>query len=531
MRITRVRVVVQTVAFSLFLLFVGVTSYGALKGFPVSGFMELDPLVGVGSAIASRHVYHHVIYSLVLIAATILLGRVFCNWLCPMGILMQLSGRLFWRGANGRQRIDGNRYRRLYGLKYAILAFILVAAAFGSLQNGLLDPTPTMHRSFTVAVLPLLDMLTERVYVRPHAHQFAWLVGALFAFFIGMNAVIPRFYCRVLCPLGAFLGVLSRFSLWRIERDVARCTDCDLCLKACEGACDPHSALRQAECFTCLNCLDDCPEGALRYAWLPAAQPTPDGGGEVTGADVDRRAVAFGGLAGVLCYGLARSTGDVDRNFQPQVIRPPGSTEEPEFLARCIKCEQCLRVCPTNVLQPALFEAGLEGLWTPIMNMRMGYCELNCTLCGQVCPTGAIQRISIEQKRGLGAFADLGRVKTGTAFYDRGRCLPWAMDTPCVVCQEVCPVSPKAIYTREHRTTDRWGQPLVLQRPYIDPNRCIGCGICEHECPVVDRRAVYVTAVGETRSKERSLLLRDSGNAAPPPTKGASAGRESDAAG
>ena len=180
---------------------------------------------------------------------------------------------------------------------------------------------------------------------------------------------------------------------------------------------------------------------------------------------------------------------------------------EPEFLERCIKCDQCIRVCPTNVLQPAMMESGIEGIWTPVMNMRMGYCELNCTLCGQVCPTGAIQKISIEQKLGLREFADLGAVKTGTAFYDRGRCLPWAMDTPCVVCEEVCPTSPKAIYSREVEVTTRYAETIRLRQPYVDPVVCIGCGICEYECPVRDQRAIRVTAVGETRSTDRTLLL------------------------
>jgi len=219
-----------------------------------------------------------------------------------------------------------------------------------------------------------------------------------------------------------------------------------------------------------------------------------------------RRAV-LGGLLGFSFFGFARSSGDSDRNFNKNVIRPPGSVEEKEFLARCIKCDQCIRVCPTNVLQPALLTAGVEGIWTPILNNRLGYCELNCTLCGQVCPTGAIQRITIEEKTGVGPFAAQGPVRTGTAFYDRGRCLPWAMDTPCLVCQEVCPVSPKAIYSKEVTVTKRDGTKITLGQPYVDPSKCIGCGICEHECPVVDEAAIRVTAIGETRSRERRLLM------------------------
>jgi formate hydrogenlyase subunit 6/NADH:ubiquinone oxidoreductase subunit I len=165
-------------------------------------------------------------------------------------------------------------------------------------------------------------------------------------------------------------------------------------------------------------------------------------------------------------------------------------------------------VCPTNVLQPAGFEAGLEGLWTPVLDMERGYCELNCTLCGQVCPTGAIQPISLDAKTGRGEFAAQGPVRLGTAFYDRGRCLPWAMDTPCVVCEEVCPVSPKAIFTREETVTRRDGSKITLKRPYVDPSLCIGCGICQNVCPVEDLAAVRVSPIGETRSRERRLMLR-----------------------
>ena len=189
--------------------------------------------------------------------------------------------------------------------------------------------------------------------------------------------------------------------------------------------------------------------------------------------------------------------------------------EEKDFLERCIKCDQCIRACPTNVLQPALMESGLEGIWTPILNMKIGFCEVNCTLCGQVCPTGAIQRITIEEKTGIGPFVKEGPIKLGTAFYDHGRCLPWSMETPCVVCEEVCPVSPKAIYSREVTIIKRDGNPITLRRPYVDPALCIGCGICEHECPVTDEAAIRVSAVGETRSRDRRLLMDGGVTSAP----------------
>ncbi|MEL7371629.1 MAG: 4Fe-4S dicluster domain-containing protein, partial [Myxococcota bacterium] len=231
---------------------------------------------------------------------------------------------------------------------------------------------------------------------------------------------------------------------------------------------------------------------------------------EIASPAVPKRRWIFAGVAGVLAYPFLRLSKAVNaRGFHEKAIRPPGSVAEAEFLERCIKCDQCINVCPTNVLQPSSLEqGGLEGLWTPVMDFSVGFCQLNCTLCSEVCPTGAIQKTPLEKKLGTAAYAEQGPVRVGTAFFNRGRCLPWAMETPCVVCEEVCPVTPKAIGTYDVEV-EKWdGTKVTLNRPYMRPELCIGCGICEHECPVVDDAAVYVTAIGESRSLDRQLLLK-----------------------
>lgn len=521
LRITRWRVLSQAFFFGLFLFFIYVTWFSRLQGYPVSLFLEVDPLVGVATLIATHTVYRHLLWSLWLIIPTLLLGRWFCNWMCPYGTLHQFTGWLF----NTRRNLDKlaiNRYRTIYQFKYIILIIFIGLAAFGALQIGLLDPICIMYRTFTTTIAPATDLAAGHGVFKPGTAEQrvfygAWFVGAIMLGLVGMNLVIPRFFCRVLCPLGAFLGFLSRFSLWRIDRDVTRCTDCNLCLAHCEGASDPQAALRKSECFVCFNCLDDCPEDALSFRFLPVTKPAlpkpalsrqPDT--ERLWPDLSRRRLLLAGVAGVLAYPFLRLSAAVNpRSFDKKAIRPPGSVAEDEFLERCIKCDQCLNVCPTNVLQPAtLRQAGLEGLWTPVMDMRIGFCQLNCVLCSEVCPTGAIQKISLEKKLGLAEFAAVGPIRLGTAFFNQGRCLPWAMETPCVVCEEVCPVSPKAIGTYDEQIK-RWdGTVVTLNKPYMRPELCIGCGICEHECPVADDKAVYVTAVGESRSKDRSLLLR-----------------------
>jgi polyferredoxin len=545
----KIRRAYEALFLGLFLFFLFITDLRYLKGWPVSLYLEATPLVAVATALTTHTIYRNLVWGLVIIAITMMLGRVWCNWMCPFGILHHFFG---WIGnrRNTKQMIEVNRYRKIYAIKYYILAVMIAMASLwiiptaidapgqiwgayqgaelrqtgfarvmaavetgisrsaeehkrtnSTLQIGLLDPIALTVRSMTTSVLPSVHKASELVYTEPREYWQAWVVGLIFIGFLVANWWIPRFFCRVVCPLGALLGIFSKFALWRIDRDPVRCTDCDLCLKSCEGASDPQGDLRKSECFVCLNCIDDCPHDALSFRFLPRKAS------EVAYPAVGRRELVLSGLFGLLFFPMTRLSGGVRKNFQRGVIRPPGSVAEDEFLRRCIKCDQCIRVCPTNVLQPALFEAGLEGLWTPIMISKMGWCELNCTLCSQVCPTGAIREISIAEKLGIGPFEGKGPVKTGTAFYNQGRCLPWAMDTSCVVCEEVCPVSPKAIFTRNVEVTDRWGATIELKRPYIDPVKCIGCGICEHECPVKDDPAVYVTAIGESRSKDRSLLL------------------------
>ncbi len=485
--------------FALFLLLLYLTDFSRMKGFETALLLELDPLTAIAAFLTSGTFYLGLLLALLILVPTLFLGRFFCSWVCPLGIANQFLGWL-WHGLRPHQQYDQNRYRRSYRIKYYILAALLVLALFGSLQVGLLDPIALMVRSFTVAVFPALNQGGADIYLTQPIFNGAALVAvALIVILLG-NRFLPRFFCRVLCPLGALLGVLSRRAPLRIQRDVDKCIDCDKCLKSCQGGCDPHQELRVSECHVCMNCIEDCPTQALHFG-LPKERSSRH-----QPLDINRRRLVETGVATAIMFPMLRSSLAANSAPTAAAIRPPGSLAEEEFLGRCIKCAACMRICPTNVLQPALLESGVEGLWTPILINKLGYCEHHCTLCGQACPTGAIRRISVEEKVGAPPFEK--PIKLGTAFYDHGRCLPWAMHTECIVCEEMCPTSPKAIWYKKVPIATRDGGTIELKQPYVDPRLCIGCGICENKCPVEDMAAIRVSSVGETRSTENQMILK-----------------------
>jgi polyferredoxin len=513
--------------------------------YPVEIFFSFDPFAALITFLSSHTVYRSMLLALVTVAVTVALGRVFCGWVCPMGTLHHILGWLLpSRRGRGAVRIAANRTRPVrQRVKYYLLYASLGAAVAGSAIGGMLDPISVAVRSIGLAILPAVsyvtgrglgaatdtnvrtvqnasdtvqDALTRYVFGPQQVHYHgAWLIGVLVVALLLMNRFIPRFWCRVLCPLGGLLGLLSRFSLFGMRKDESKCTDCNLCLLHCQGADSPQGGAkwRQDECHMCLNCENACPEDVIKFGFLPnRANVTRK-------PDTVRRTALATVAAGAAFVPLSRITDRLDVNYNSRMIRPPGSLEERAFLEKCIRCGECMKVCPNNALHPAMFEGGIEGLWTPILIPRIGYCEHSCVLCGQVCPTGAILKITEQDKLGIGK----PPIKLGTAFYDHGRCLPWAMQIPCIVCEEFCPTSPKAIWVEDVEAPMRdskhgadHAEPVMktvkLQRPRVDPSLCIGCGACEKVCPVVDQPAIYVTSVGETRSKANRILLDTKGD-------------------
>jgi polyferredoxin/Pyruvate/2-oxoacid:ferredoxin oxidoreductase delta subunit len=508
----------QALFLLLFLfLFIQTESKGSDDlGYPIRLFLDFDPLILVTTLLSAHAAAPAFALSILTIVITILFGRVFCGWVCPMGTLNNLAGSL-------RSSRPSPVSLRWYRIKYYILVATLASALFSLQPVGIMDPLSLLIRSLSVSIYPLFNYgvrsvfdavfqanpfgiaaVTEPVYTAlkktvlsfdQSVYRQGVFIGLLFCAVLSLNLIEKRFWCKYLCPLGAFLGILSRGSPFK--RAVSEgCTSCGACTSVCQGNASPElkEQWRDTECLVCRNCDDVCPQNAVRFGFgrkRPAAA-----------MDLGRRQVILSALSGIAVVPMLRTVPVTKPGAQdPVLLRPPGSLPESDFLKRCVKCGECMKVCITNGLQPAFLEAGLEGIWSPVLVPRIGYCEYRCTLCGQVCPTGAIERLHLEKK---------ARIRIGLAMIDKGRCLPWTHSRPCIVCEEVCPTPKKAIWLEEARVRDRQGKIVTVKQPHVDLELCIGCGICEAKCPVAGKPAIYVTNTGESRSEDNQLLLSPS---------------------
>ncbi len=504
-----VRRAVQIVAlvFFIYLLFAALQRRAA---FPYADFFfRLDPLAALGTMLAARQWLPHLALAVVTAGAALVAGRVWCGWICPLGTLL---GWFRFRAAlQAATRVPP----RLRSVKYVLLVVIVVMAALGSMTLLVLDPIALLTRGFTTSLIPGFDYVVGAVestlvgwgpgsgvvtwveahfrgtvlpVYQPHYAQGAAIFLACL-FIVLLNVLAERFWCRYLCPLGALLGLIAKVQALRpLVGD--GCSGCNACVRACRaGAIEgiPPGAggggeaagarVVTSECTMCLDCLVACPEREALSFGL-ALKPGP-----WAAYDPGRRqflaAAAIGvGTVALLGTSVARAV------KAPGLIRPPGARDEGAFLSRCLRCSECMKVCPTSGLQPSLGQGGLEAIWTPVLASRLGYCDYSCTACGHVCPSGAIPKLDLDTKR---------KQVLGVAVIDRNRCLPWASSTPCIVCQEMCPISNKAIVLSDrHLITRPDGTKDYLARPEVVPKRCIGCGICEYKCPLEGTSAIVV---------------------------------------
>ena len=444
-------------------------------------FFRFDPLILIVVSIALRAIASASLVALVVVAATLVFGRFFCGFVCPLGTALDAGG-LFVRPRRER----ASRWR---AVKDLILLFLIATAALGASFLHLFDPLVILERSLTLVAQPVATFLAG-VLQRgtPVVYTEGPLALGVLVLIFGLNRVSPRFWCRNLCPLGGLLALCSRFSFFKFT---FTCTCGDSCTKCgrCEDVC-PTDAIAveaarvdAAECIACLQCVHECPPHVIQYRFALAPSRAA--------ADPSRRQVLGALAASVIAAPLARTL--LHARLSDRLIRPPGSIPEGDFLNACVRCGKCLKVCPTNGLQPCVLDAGIDGLWTPRLAARIGGCEKNCSMCGQVCPTGAIRRLDPEEKT---------YARMGTAVIDRARCIAWEQDRICLICDEACPYDAIGSLSETVRG-------VTLPRPFVDEAICTGCGLCEARCPIEGRAAIEVFPIGEERTRTGSYITEE----------------------
>ena len=495
----RLRQIVQILVLLLFLAIFAYTNAQRPQRFWTDIFARLDPLLMVSAALAGRVMLAGLAFASIVVVLTVVFGRVWCGWLCPLGTVLE------WLGPRkARRKAPADRWRVL---KYLFLFAILFAALLGNQTLTVLDPITILNRTLATAVWPSLRYAVAEIEALLYEFPALWgpldaihgaviqpifqgvqpaftltaLVALLFVGLVALNWWAERFWCRYLCPLGGLLGLLAKLSL--IRREVGDdCALCARCTHQCPtGTIDPGNRYRSdpAECIVCYDCLTDCTREGIGFRWqLRAWRPA-----RWHAYDPTRRQLLS--AMGASAAGVALAGVEPITKRQPAtMIRPPGATVA-DFSALCVRCGACVRVCPTQGLQPSLFEGGVQNLFTPKLVPRLGYCSFACNACGQVCPTDAIPPLGLEEKQ---------RTVIGLASVNQDRCLPWAHNIPCIVCEEACPVAEKAIWLEEVQAENAAGETVLLQRPQVHQDLCNGCGICEFQCPMGGESAIRVYA-------------------------------------
>ena len=439
----------------------------------------------------------NVIAIVLLVALTLVFGRIYCSIICPLGVLQDLFG---WLGKKQKK----NRYsysKEVRWLRYPVLALFVIAfvAGIGTLVQ-LLDPYSTFGIIATNLLQPVyqagnnvLAAIAEYYDSYAFYHSDIWLrslpsliISAVMLIILGVLAWRNgRTYCNTICPVGTILSFLSRFSLLKIRFDAEKCKNCSLCSKNCKSACIDYKThtVDASRCIVCGDCINACKHDALSYqAHKPHEPHKPNKPHDAEG--LSRRSfllsstlLATAALAQqkdkMMDGGLAEIENKATPKRQTPLV-PPGALSLRNMEKRCTGCQLCISECPNEVLRPS---SDWLHLMQPVMSYERGFCRPECHRCSEVCPTGAIKPIDLEVK---------ASTQIGHAVWIKKNCVPLTDGVECGNCARHCPTG--AIEMVPSNPDDE-ESPYI---PAVNEAACIGCGACEYLCPARPFSAIYV---------------------------------------
>jgi ferredoxin len=345
-----------------------------------------------------------------------------------------------------------------------LLNFLDPFSLAGRLITHLGDPVVAALRSTYIGILKYFDIYLFDGAMNPVPLSLLMTTVMFLFLIIFMSLRGGRLYCNTVCPVGTLLGLIARFSLFKISFKGGRCNDCGCCENVCKGGCIDLSKMQidHSRCVNCFNCLKACSQSAISYR-LPLADDDQKGWSPARRGFIFRSIAAAGSLALVFNSGIRNVAASSAVEQEDIPVTPPGSGGVAHFTNACSACHLCVNICPTKVLVPSMFAYGIGGFMQPQMDYRKSYCDFECKACGRVCPTGAIIDLPLADKK---------QTQIGVVQLLKEECIVYVKHQNCGACGEVCPTS--TIYSVNKND--------VLY-PEIDDQYCIGCGACEKACP------------------------------------------------
>ncbi len=449
----------------------------------------------------------HVGVLIALIVLTLLLGRIYCSVLCPLGIFQDVVARISRLTAK-KKKYTFSKAKTV--LRYSVLGAAVVAFLCGfTVLVGILDPYSAFGRIATNLFRPVYlagNNLLAGIFMKFENYTLYTMEVSILSmpsFIIALLTLLcvvllawkhGRTWCNTVCPVGTILGLLSKYSLGKIRIDASKCNHCKACATKCKASCidSENQKIDYSRCVDCFNCLGSCKKGALSYSFASKCDPAPKAvktplkvSPVKEEGDVSRRdflalttTVATVSMAPKLLAKenidqvIAASQG-VKAYTRANPITPPGSVSLEHFQKRCTSCHLCVSKCPSHVLKPAVMEYGLSGVMQPTVNFEKGFCNFNCTVCSQICPNHALEPLTMEEKH-LNQMGYVVLIKENCIVYREG--------TSCGACSEHCPTQALSMVPYKDGLTV----------PHVNTEICVGCGGCEYVCPAKPFRAVYI---------------------------------------
>lgn len=438
-----------------------------------------------------------------LILLTILFGRVYCSFLCPLGILQDIISSVsnIIKKKNNGGKLPKQGYKKPHNvLRYTILVLVAICLVAGfTYPLALLDPYSNygkiagqLFSSVELSITNLLaGIMPATFYVQQYVKvtMYAFIYSLFFLLLVAVfSAVRGRLYCNTVCPVGSFLGLLSGCSLFKPAIDKDMCVKCNQCVNSCKSNCInlETKEIDATRCVACYNCLTSCKRGGVKLVptWFKKSS-------ERTIENKERRnaLIAMGGFAAAVAarkfiFPSAKYSAIEGATGKDTPILPPGARNIEAFKDACTACHACVAACPNKIIKPASFEYGIDGIMLPTVKYDKKYCSYECNACSQTCPHGALKHLSLEEKQ---------KTQIALAVYDPSTCIVVAEGMQCGACSRNCPAG--AIDMVPHPAVPR------LQIPQINSDKCIGCGACEYACPAIPKA---ISLLGKTVQTEIS---------------------------